>query len=1025
MEDFVNRSPQTASANTPGLWILVDQEAWSIAGPWHFDEENAPAIERVDFSQLTLNFNYRIQIEGQLYLIHPEDYLYVTALITNLSKTRSIDYHFRVIGGDGSIKIVHGFGKAAEIDAFQIHSSTKAWKQLELKQELLQKCLDGMPHLVWLSDADGNFLLFNDRWHAYTGLTLEGSACYQYVKCGLIHPSQVREVTSKWNYARRYGMPYNNETLLRNADGDYRWHLDTILPLKNDANEVEFWVGTLIDVNDEFLAEKKIQENNHLLEAIFNSSLNGIQVLESVRNEDSNKIVDFEWKYHNRIASEIFSTEDLTDQRLSQVYPAAVKSGMMERFKEVTLKGEPVRFEHYFRSGKTERWFEVSALKLEDGVVATFQDKTERMSAEFDASDSKHFLQQIANSTPDIIYVNDLDEGRIVWVNGKVKDYVGLTPEEVYEGGSAIFQRLVHPDDLDRWIAQTRALCELQGNDTLEIQLRVKAASGTWRWFKVRDTVFKRHTDGSVWQTVGLVQDIQDLKTAQDKINLHHSIDRQAQKISQMGNWQWNLATDEIVWSDNLYELFGLDPATTQPSIKAFIEALHPDDREHFRGEMQKLNTAEPGSLGMFDFRVQLPDGRVRRLRAASELLEVDGEMRFIGTVRDITQELQHERETRERMSFIDALLESSINRVAVVDRELRYLLWNKQCEEEYGMPRSEVLGHTIYEAFPAVRQHPIWLDRFRRAFEGELLHFPEEESLKPGRFDEGFFVPLRNDANEVYAVLTILHDITDRVHAKNELQLLNESLRQKNFELLTVNEQLSTFAFVASHDLREPLRKIQVFTNSILESEQERLSPRGREYFDRILTSIGRMSSMIDDILNFSKINAEAKSFHHIDLNELLNEVVGDLQEAIREQGAQINISRLPDYTGNRSQLHQLFQNLIGNAIKFRHPDRASVVSVTGKVVSGKDIGHPAANSQKNYLQIQVSDNGIGFEEQYYNKIFQMFQRLHSVSQYSGTGMGLAICKKVVENHDGLITVHSTPGEGSEFTCHLLISDS
>jgi light-regulated signal transduction histidine kinase (bacteriophytochrome) len=284
---------------------------------------------------------------------------------------------------------------------------------------------------------------------------------------------------------------------------------------------------------------------------------------------------------------------------------------------------------------------------------------------------------------------------------------------------------------------------------------------------------------------------------------------------------------------------------------------------------------------------------------------------------------------------------------------------------------------------------------------------------------------PLRNDANEVYAVLTILHDISDRVHAKNELQLLNESLSQKNFELLTVNEQLSTFAFVASHDLREPLRKIQVFTNSILESEQERLSPRGREYFHRILASIGRMSSMIDDILNFSNINAEAKSFHHIDLNELLNEVVGDLQEAIREQGAQINISRLPDYTGNRSQLHQLFQNLIGNAIKFRHPDRAPVVSVTGKVVSGKDIGHPAANSQKNYLQIQVSDNGIGFEEQYYNKIFQMFQRLHSVSQYSGTGMGLAICKKVVENHDGLITVHSTPGEGSEFTCHLLISDS
>lgn len=1024
MKDFVERANEVAPANAPNLKILIDHQTWSVAGPWHFDEENAANVVKVDFSRLTLNFNHRLQIGSHLYLVHPEDHPYITNLLTNLSKSKSVDFHFRVIAGNGEVKLIHGFGNAVdENDLTQAGTPLReSVKQLQLKQELLQKCLDGMPHLVWLSDAEGNFLLFNDRWQTYTGVSLEGSACYQYIKCGLIHPSQAREVTSKWNYSRKYGVPYQNETLLRDVNGDYKWHLDYILPLKNDNDEIEYWVGTLINVHEEFLAEKKIHENNHLLEAIFNSSLNGIQVLESIRDENSNKIIDFEWKYYNNIAKNIFAVGELANRSLLKVYPAAEATRMLERFKEVTLKGEPIQFEQYFSLGEVNKWFEISALKLEDGVVATFHDVTARKQAELDARDSKHFIQQIANSTPDIIFVIDLDEEKIVYVNGKVREYLGLTPEALYSGGPAVFQKVVHPDDDEPRLEQLDVLNALQENETRETQVRLKSASGAWRWFKVRDTVFKRHSDGSVWQTIGLVQDIDDLKTAHDRINLQHFIDRQAQKIAQIGNWQWNLVTGDVVWGENLYELFGLDPATTKPSMKSFIETLHPDDRDSFRTEIQRLRTTDPGPIGLLNFRIQKSDGSVRDLRAASELIIINGEMHFIGTVRDVTQDMINEREIRERISFIETLLESSTYRIAVVDQNMRYLIWNKQCEDAYDLPKSEVLGKTVREVYPQIDENPVWLDCLGRALKGEYIHLPEEKSLSRDDYYEGFYVPLKNDSGEIYAVLTILHDITHKVRSKKQLEMLNESLRQKNFELRMMNEQLSTFAFVASHDLREPLRKIQVFSNSILESEQEKFSSRGREYFERILSSINRMNSMIDGILSFSRIHANAKSFERVDLNEVLKIVLGDIQETIQEKQADITFSSLPQYFGNGSQLQQLFQNLISNAIKFQQPGRTPVVNIEGKIVSGHQIDHPGVNNEDDYLQIRISDNGIGFEEQYYTKIFQMFQRLHGVSQYSGTGMGLAICKKVVENHDGFITVESTPGTGSVFTCYLCI---
>lgn len=256
---------------------------------------------------------------------------------------------------------------------------------------------------------------------------------------------------------------------------------------------------------------------------------------------------------------------------------------------------------------------------------------------------------------------------------------------------------------------------------------------------------------------------------------------------------------------------------------------------------------------------------------------------------------------------------------------------------------------------------------------------------------------------------------------SREALEAVNESLQKMNIDLNAKNLELSNFAFVASHDLREPLRKIKMFSNFIVEREHITLDEKGKEYFRKIEQAVKRMGALIDDILAFSRTNSTPRSeFVKVDLNKVVEDVKYDLGELIEERSATIECGDLPTLLGNPLQMSQLMQNLIGNAIKFQKPDGKPVVTVKTRRVVGREIKSPMAIDSRWYLELVVGDNGIGFNEQYSEQIFNMFQRLHAQSEYPGTGMGLAICKRVVENHEGFIVAKSKPGDGSQFYCYF-----
>jgi light-regulated signal transduction histidine kinase (bacteriophytochrome) len=225
-------------------------------------------------------------------------------------------------------------------------------------------------------------------------------------------------------------------------------------------------------------------------------------------------------------------------------------------------------------------------------------------------------------------------------------------------------------------------------------------------------------------------------------------------------------------------------------------------------------------------------------------------------------------------------------------------------------------------------------------------------------------------------------------------------------------NRELQDFASVASHDLQEPLRKIQAFGDRLTAKCGTQLSVEGRDYLQRMHGAAGRMRRLIEDLLTFSRVTTRALPFEEVDLSRIAADVLDDLETRIEQSGGRVEVDPLPILQADPLQMRQLIQNLLSNGLKFQTPDQPPRVHLSAAIVQEeKPEQEPTA-----MCRISVKDNGIGFDERYLDRIFTVFQRLHSRTEYAGTGVGLAICRKIAERHGGSITAHSAPGQGAEF---------
>ncbi|HEY3788872.1 MAG TPA: ATP-binding protein, partial [Urbifossiella sp.] len=274
------------------------------------------------------------------------------------------------------------------------------------------------------------------------------------------------------------------------------------------------------------------------------------------------------------------------------------------------------------------------------------------------------------------------------------------------------------------------------------------------------------------------------------------------------------------------------------------------------------------------------------------------------------------------------------------------------------------------------------------------------------------------SDGHNVGAVVS-LRDVTEQREADRQIRETSNELRRTNIELQRSNGELEKFAYIASHDLQEPLRKIQAFGDRLRERCRDELPENGRDYIDRMLSAASRMRRLIDDLLTFSRVSTQPQSFRRIDLEKLVRESISDLEVRIAQTEAVVRVGSLPSIDADPTQMRQLFQNLIANALKFHRKGVPPVVEIDSEIVH-ENSPNAANDEPVPMVRISVRDNGIGFDEKYRERIFEVFQRLYGREEYEGTGVGLPICRKIVERHGGTIHARSREGEGATFIVDL-----
>ncbi len=740
---------------------------------------------------------------------------------------------------------------------------------------------------------------------------------------------------------------------------------------------------------------------------------------------------DFIVELANEKALEIIgrTREEALGKKLGDVLPELELQGFKKLMQMVYSTGQgytaeeaPVTFK---RNGeRIDTWIKFVFQPLKDetgrvtGLMITGDDIGTQILARKKIEESENRFRSMANEAPLFVWVTD-EKLQTTFLNKTGLDYFNL--ESNTDISALSWKKFIHPDDLPMVVSTMEEAGRNHQPYTLEMRLKDEK-TGIYRWFLDKGT--GRYTEGQLTGFIGTSLDIHDRKESENRIRQN---EKQLQLLSEELELKVALRTQELQ-NQNLFIQTLLDSSTDFVIVidkelrhvnlnKKAREAYKKHFPEDVIGKrIDEVNPKLYESGGYQDLLKTFEGNAISRAEVKSRTEDIYYDIDYIPisdenevyavmcVVRDVTQNVLAKKEIietneqlRKRNVFIETIIESSHEWISVWDTNMRILSINQHAAAAAGKTQDQMIGKSLLELYPDAIETKSETD-LRRAINGEFINNEPFYSVLSKRWVRNYLTPLRDNDGSVYAVLAIANDVTDFI--------------QVNQELEQSNKELESFNYIASHDLQEPLRKIQTFISLM---QKDTNGTALEKYVNKINESSQRMSMLIKDVLDYSRLSQKAAYFQLTDLNHILELVKADLELIIAEKNAVILSDPLPVIYAAPLQMQQLFNNIISNALKFS--DKQPEIRITATMIGPDQINQITTNKKQPFIEIKFTDNGIGFDPKYKEQIFQLFQRLHTKSQYSGTGVGLSIVKKIVDQHKGFIQVDSSEGNGTTFT--------
>lgn len=712
---------------------------------------------------------------------------------------------------------------------------------------------------------------------------------------------------------------------------------------------------------------------------------------------------------------------ELTNQKFPKILHEVYTKGVTHRENEAVAYVESrIGTKKYYLDFQYAPMFDLEGAVT--GVLVSVNDVTEKVEARLLVNDAVERLSLATEGTQlatwdlnlenrDIVYtprLNQLfgqDESKVL-THQNLRDQIHPDDrvnivekafETALKTGTYFYEaRVIHPDQSEHWVRTQGKIIFDQDHKPLRMLGTMMDITQQKRAERIIEESEKRYRD--------LIQALPVAVYTVDENGLINLFNASAAKL-----WGRVPELGKELWC-GAYELYTLDGVLLSRENCPMGLALK---------EKRALNV---------EAYVKRPDGNIRHvIENAKPILDSSGNITgALNVVIDITDRREAEFALRTSEGKFRTLADSMPQFIWTGDTEGNLNYYNQSVFNYSGLtyeqiekdgwlqivhPDDREMTKRLWKKAVMMKNDFICEHRFRKAdgaYRWQLSHaIPQKDA---------------HDSIQMWVgTSTDIHDSKLFIDAlESKVQQRTRELVVINDELVKTNIELGQFAYVASHDLQEPLRKIQTFSTRIIETEKDNLSDRGKDYFNRMLAASTRMQQLIIDLLAFSRANAVERNFELTDLNSLLYNVTEQLQESIQQKGAIITASKLPELHVIVYQFEQLFTNLITNFLKFARAGVRPEMRITSGFISGNLIDVSGSIADKNYLYIAFEDNGIGFDPQFRDRIFQIFQRLHSKNSYEGTGIGLAICKKIVDNHQGLITAIGKPGVGATFVIYF-----